>query len=287
MKVIRGKRALVTGAASGIGRAIALELAREGADLFLVDVDGDKLAEVVFEATTFKGCAVGHACDLTDPEAISEVVANLKHRWGYLDLLINNAGVAYYGPTHKMTREQWDWVLGVNLHAPIRLTSELLPILLERPEAHVLNMCSISGLVAGGRFAAYHVSKFGLIGYSEALRAEYGRRGLGVTALCPGPVRTNLYKNAAGGKPDKPVPTPPWWVCASEEKVARVALKAIRKNKRQVLITPLAHMLFQMKKFTPWLLDGLNHIGRKKKPKPAVAVAQSEQAPPTDTKRAA
>jgi short-subunit dehydrogenase len=170
-----------------------------------------------------------------------------------------------------MTAAQWDWLLGINLHAPIQITRELLPTLLERPEAHVLNMCSISGLVAGGRFSAYHVSKFGLVGFSEALRAEYGRRGVGVTALCPGPVRTNLYKSAASGRKDGSVPDPPRWICTTEEKVARAAVRAIRKNKRMVLLTPLAHVLFQLKRFAPWLLDFVNHRGRRKPPKPEAA----------------
>ena len=102
-----------------------------------------------------------------------------------------------------------------NLLSAIQITREFLPVLLERPEAHLLNVCSISGLVAGGRFAAYHTSKFGLIGFTEALRAEYGRRGLGVTALCPGPVLTNLYRDCQTGQPDKKAPQPPAWMCTT------------------------------------------------------------------------
>ncbi len=289
MKSIRGKQALITGAASGIGKALALALAREGADLFLLDVDEAGLAEVVAEVAALKVRALGHTCDLTDPLAISAAVADVLARWGHVDILINNAGVAFYGPTHKMTAEQWDWLLAINLHAPIQLTRELLPVLMERPEAHVLNVCSIAGLVAGGRFAAYHVSKFGLVGFSEALRAEYGRKGIGVTALCPGPVRTKLYQSAQSGKgSSKPVPEPPRWICTTETKVAEKAIKAIRKNHRLVLLTPLAHLLYQTKRFAPWLLDLLNQMGRKKK-KLIQAIAPQSSTPDTKptTKRAA
>lgn len=269
MKILRGKKALVTGAASGIGRAIALALAREGADLYLLDIDLAGLMRTADEASMCGVEIVTERCDLQQPDEITARIDELKERWGRLDLLINNAGVAYYGATDKMTQAQWDWILGINLRAPIQITHELLPLLLEQPEAHILNLCSISGLVAGGRFCAYHVTKFGLVGFSEALRAEYARRGLGVTALCPGPVRTNLYRAAQSGRKDGTVPQPPRWICTTEQHVARCAIRAIRRNRRMVLITPLAHLLFQLKRFTPSLLDALHHIGRRKKRTPS------------------
>ncbi len=275
MKIIRGKRALVTGAASGIGRGIALQLAREGTDLVLLDVDETSLRDTTENAREFGIEVSGLRCDLTQSEEISRTIAAVLDRWGSIDILVNNAGVAYYGPTEKMSSEQWDWLLGINLLAPIQITRELLPTLLARPEAHILNVCSISGLVAGGRFAAYHVSKFGLVGFSEALRAEYGRRGLGVTALCPGPVRTNLYRSAASGKKSKRVPEPPAWLCASVETIARKAIRSIRKNRGMTLVTPMAHLLFNAKRFAPGFLDLLHHLGRKKRPEALAKALQS------------
>lgn len=265
MKTIRGKQALVTGAASGIGRGIALALAREGADLYLIDIDEPGLAAVVAEATALGVAALADRCDLTQPADVTRALKTMLVRCGGVDILVNNAGIAYYGPTHSMTAAQWDRLLGVNLLAPIQITRELLPMLLDRPDAHILNVCSISGLVAGGRFAAYHTSKFGLIGFTDSLRAEYGRRGLGVTALCPGPVLTNLYKSCASPKSDKAVPEPPRWLCCSIDAVSRAAIKAIRRNKRRVLIGPLAHLLAWANWLVPWLLDLLNHASRKSK----------------------
>lgn len=276
MKVIRGKKALITGAASGIGREIALALAREGAHIYLIDVEEAKLAQVVDEAAALGVDAVGVRCDLTKPVEISRTVRALLNQWEHVDILVNNAGVAYYGPTDKMTSEQWDWLMGINLLAPIQLTRELLPTLLSRPEAHILNVCSISGLVAGGRFAAYHVSKYGLVGFSEALRAEYSRRGVGVTALCPGPVRTNLYRAAASGKPGRAVPDPPTWLCGSVETIARKAIWSIKKNRRMTLVTPMAHLLFQAKRFVPGLLDLMHHVQRKKRKPVDTTIAVDE-----------
>ena len=265
MKQIRGKRALVTGAASGIGRGIALALAREGADVYLWDLNTQGLAAVAEEIRTLGVQATTATVDLTRSEAISSGVRSLINEWGTIDILVNNAGVAYYGPTHKMTAAQWDWLMGINLLAPIQITRELLPILLERPEAHLLNVCSISGLVAGGRFAAYHTSKFGLIGFTESIRAEYGRRGLGVTSLCPGPVPTNLYRKCATGQQGKGAPEPPQWLCATIDQVASRAIKAIRRNQRMPVVGLMAHLLLNAKWLAPGLLDFLNHFRRKKR----------------------
>jgi short-subunit dehydrogenase len=179
-------------------------------------------------------------------------------------VLVNNAGVAYYGPTHRMTASQCERVLAVNLLAPIQLTRELLPALLERPEAHVLNVCSIAGLVASGRLAAYHVSKFGLVGFSESLRAEYGSRGLGVTALCPGLVKTALFQTAMHNPRKKPLPKPPDWACTSPECIARRAVRAIRRNEGLVVVSPMARALWCFKRVAPGLLDWCQRFRRRR-----------------------
>ena len=264
MRFLRGKRALVTGAASGLGVAIALRLAREGVHLHLMDIDDLGLKSVVERARDFGIAARALQCDLTQPEEITKSVDVMLDNWGCLDILVNNAGVAFYGPTVKMTREQWDWLLAVNLHAPIQLVHELLPALLARKEAHIVNVASIAGLVAGGRFCAYHVSKYGLVGMSEALRAEFGRQGLGVSAVCPGPVLTNLYKSAPNSHRSKPTPIPPAWICTTPERVADKTVRAIRRDKRLVLVSPMAYGLYYAKRLAPGLLDGLQHMGRRR-----------------------
>jgi NAD(P)-dependent dehydrogenase (short-subunit alcohol dehydrogenase family) len=271
MRTIHGKKALVTGAASGLGRAIAVQLAAAGADLYLLDIDQVGLDEVVDQIRAMGVEALGARCDVAQPAEITASVNRVLADWDGLDILVNNAGVAYYGPTLKMTPAQWDWVLAVNLHAPIRFTQQLLPTLLDRPEAHILNMASITGLVAGGRFCAYHVSKFGLVGFSEAIRAEFGRHGLGVTALCPGPVRTNLYRATPSGHQHKTTPEPPAWICTTPERVAQKAVRAIRRDQRLVLVSPLAYALHYTKRFAPGLLDTLQRIGRHRKMKQKAA----------------
>ncbi|HTQ39361.1 MAG TPA: SDR family oxidoreductase [Pirellulales bacterium] len=270
MKHLKGKRCFLTGAASGIGRALALRLAGEGVHLYLVDVDAAGLQTIVDECRRRGVVAVGRPCDLSQPTQISAAIADLLARWKYIDLLVNNAGVAYYGPTEKMTGPQWDWLMSINLLAPVQITRELLPTLLARNGAHILNVCSISGIVAGGRFSAYHTSKFGLTGFTEALRAEYNRKGIGVTNLCPGPVSSNLYNRAISGRSrGQPVPNPPAWLSASPDYVARRGVSGIKRNKRLVLVTPLARLLFALKRISPAFLDSLNHVTRRRRPVPA------------------
>lgn len=269
MKQFEGRTALITGAASGIGRALARELSHTGLQLLLADVNRPGLDEVTAELQA-TGCTVRAAvCDLSQDAEVLRLAEIARGEAGGIDLLVNNAGIAFYGPTDSMSRQQWDRLLQVNLLSPVRLTCELLPDLLQRPDPHVVNMCSISGLVAGGRFAAYHTSKFGLVGFTEAIRAEYGRRGLGVTAICPGPVMTGLYDAAASGRADRSVPVPPRWLCTTPERVAAITLKAIRANRRQVLITPMAHALFQLKRFAPGLIDIVNTFSRSRRKRQA------------------
>jgi len=269
MQIQRGQTALVTGAASGIGRCIALELAQQGVNLRLLDIDEPQLIRLAAEIRNFGVSVTTHTCDLTSAGDISAITSELLALQVPLNILINNAGIVYYGPMDLMSADQWDRLLSVNLLAPIQLTRELLPLLLgSTPNAHILNVCSIAGLVAGGgRSTAYETSKFGLVGFTEAIRGEYGRQGLGVTALCPGPVHTELFRNGIAGKKSRPVPVPPGWLSTSPERVARRAVRSIQRNQRQVLITPMAHALFNVKRFAPWLLDAASQFQRKKKRK--------------------
>lgn len=255
MRTIRGSKAMVTGAAAGIGRAIALALAREGADLFLVDIDAEGLDGVAREARREGVTVIAAIHDLAEPAQVSAAVRDLLAAWGGLNILINNAGLAYYGKTHEMTDAQWHRVMAVNLLTPIQLTRELLPVLLAAPEAHILNVCSLFGIAPWRKTAAYQTSKFGLVGFTAALRAEYHRDHFGVTALCPGFVRTGLIEESRLGDQGKPVPT---LICTTSEKVAARAISAIRRNRGMVVVTPAAQFYWRFARFFPrltgWLL---------------------------------
>jgi short-subunit dehydrogenase len=272
MREIRGKTAFVTGAASGIGRAIALRLAAEGAHVFLVDVDQVGLQATVDECRWAGVEVIGRRCDVSQTNEVSAVVAAVLALWGGVDILVNNAGITYYGRVENMSAEHWDRLLRVNLLSHIQFTRELLPALLARREAHVLNVCSALGLIGMPKVAAYCTSKFAMVGFSESLRNELGRQGLGVTALCPGFVTTNLFTNAPLEKSASDHKLPPRIICTTPDRVANAAVKAIYRNRRLVVMEPFARLLYATKRFAPWILDLIFHLGRRKRVERKLAV---------------
>jgi short-subunit dehydrogenase len=272
MREIKGKTALVTGASSGIGRAIALRLADEGAILLLVDIDEQGLLQTAAAARD-KGAEVyTRRCNVAESREVSATVAEALSRWNGVDILVNNAGITYYGKVERMAADHWDRLMRINLLSHIQFTRELLPSLLEREESHVLNVCSVLGLVGMPKVTAYCASKFGMVGFSEALRNELGRQGLGVTALCPGFVRTNLFTNAPLEAKVEEHKIPPKTITTTPERVANAAVKAIYRNRRLVVMEPFARLMYTLKRFAPWLLDGIFHMGRRKRIKRKKAV---------------
>ena len=263
MRQICGKTALVTGAASGIGRAIALRLADEGMRLYLLDVNPSAIASVVGEAKGRGAEALGRHCDLSQAAQISAAVAHLLDQWGGVDILVNNAGITYYGRTHKMSADHWEKLLAINLQAPIQLIRELLPTLISRDEAHILNVASICGLVGMSRVAAYTTSKFALVGLSETLRAEYSRHGIGVTALCPGLVDTNLFAAAPRGTDINENKQPPRWLLTTPEAIANRAVRAIYKNQGVVVVQPYSRLPYLVKLRQPRHVDLSHRLQRR------------------------
>ena len=265
MRVIRGKKVLLSGAASGIGRALALRLAREGAHLFLVDIDTVGMEETAAECRQAGIEVVTRRCDMSQPREVTSAVTAVLNLWNGVDILVNNAGITYYGKTERMSGAHWDKLLQINLLAHVQFTRELLPNLLDRPEAHVLNVCSVLGLVGMPKVTAYCTAKFGMVGFSEALRREFGREGLGVTALCPGFVRTNLFTNAPLEAKVDEHKIPPRIITTTPERVANAAVNAIYRNRGVVVMEPFARFMFALKRFAPWIMDAIFHLGRRKR----------------------
>lgn len=266
MQSLRNKNALITGAAGGIGRAIALRLAAEGVNLFLVDIDPMGLTEVVAGAKQRGVRAAGRICDVGQLDEIVDSVEYGLQLNGHFDLLVNNAGITYYGRTDQMSAEHCEQLLAVNIHAPIHFTRLLLPSLLERPEAHVLNVASFMGLIGVRKLAAYSASKFAVVGFTESLRAEYGRTNLGATALCPGFVETNLFESAPLGRDRRYPKRPPHWMLSTCDKVAVRAVKAIQRDEAIVVMQHYAKLTHFAKRFFPGLIDLAQHLSRKRLP---------------------
>jgi short-subunit dehydrogenase len=199
--VFAGGTAVVTGAASGIGAALAAGLAERGSHLVLLDRDGEGLARVAEDIG--RTCSVRiatYVVDLADADATRRIGATLAAAHPDTTLLVNNAGVALGGTFDQVSAEQFDAVLAVNLHAVITLTRALLPVLTAHPGAHLVTLSSVFGLVGPPGQTAYCTSKFAVRGFTESLRGELAPAGVGVTCVHPGGVRTGIARNAMVGE---------------------------------------------------------------------------------------
>ena len=196
-----GGTAVVTGAASGIGAALAVQLAARGSSLVLVDRDKDRLGDV---ADRLRGAHPGltlatHVADLSDDEQTAVLAATLAAEHPETTLLVNNAGVALGGRFDQVTLEEFDWVMAVNFRSVVRLTHALLPALKAHPGAHVVNVSSVFGILAPAGQAAYSASKFAVRGFSEAVRHELAENAVGVTVVHPGGIKTRIAESARTG----------------------------------------------------------------------------------------
>ncbi len=184
MESFEGKTALITGAASGIGRAMAQRFAAEGMELVLVDVDGTALGEVSAE---LGGAA--HVVDVTDVDALESLAAAVDD----LHILCPNAGVAPISPVLDTSRTTWDWLLGVNLLHVVHLTRLFGPRLVDQGDGHIVYTASGAGIMAVPTLGPYCVTKHGVVALAETLFLELQGTGVGVSVLCPGLVKTGIF----------------------------------------------------------------------------------------------
>jgi short-subunit dehydrogenase len=192
-----GRTCVITGAASGIGAALTLNLAKRRAVLALIDKDVDGLIRVAELARELgAGDVSTYVIDLSDGGDRLDLAAEVAARHGGTDLLVNNAGVALSGTFEQVSMKDFDWLMEINLHAVIRMTKAFLPQLLSRPGSHVVNVSSLFGLMAPPTQVAYVTSKYGVRGFTEALRHELAPREVGVTVVHPGGIKTNIAANA-------------------------------------------------------------------------------------------
>ncbi len=256
---LRGLTALVTGAASGIGRQIAVDLwTREGCGLRLADRDAAGLAalEADLRREGDPRALTTHVVDIGSEEAVSALAASLDD--APLDILVNCAGILCVGPFERTPMAEFERVVGVNFLGTVRMTRALLPRLLASKRGFVVNVASAAGLVGSPGMAAYSASKFGVVGFSEALRAELAGR-VGVCAVCPTLIRTNIVTRASvAGAGDSDARRAEMEATfhrfsASPERVSRAVVRAIARGKRLVLVNPDAHLLYYMHRLAPGL----------------------------------
>jgi NAD(P)-dependent dehydrogenase (short-subunit alcohol dehydrogenase family) len=206
MRLEPNLKVLVTGAASGIGRATALAMAERGLRLFLADIDAAGLDETRRLVEGRGATAQGHVLDVTDVAAVAALADQWTAAHGSMDVVMNVAGVGLFGVIEDMTHADWQRVLGVSLWGTIHVIERFVPPMIAARRGHLVNVASLAGLVALPWHAAYTTSKFAVVGLSEVLRYDLHQHGIGVSVVCPGAVDTPMKHSAAilGVRPDHP-----------------------------------------------------------------------------------
>jgi NAD(P)-dependent dehydrogenase (short-subunit alcohol dehydrogenase family) len=257
--------ALVTGAASGIGRETALALARAGADLIVCDVDEAGL-EAIAAAIGALGRAVSaRRVDVADAGAMEEFAAAVHREREAVDVLVNNAGVALGGDFLDTTLEDWRWIVSINLWGVIHGCHFFVPPMVKRARGgHVVNVSSAAGFVASRQLNAYATTKFAVFGFSEALRDELMEHDIGVSTICPGLINTPITRNARlRGRAAQPGARESVVELYERrrygpERVAAAILRAIARNRAVVPVTPEAWALYWIKRLVPGFAARLN-----------------------------
>lgn len=193
MKLLEGKTAIITGGTRGIGRAIALRFAQEGANVaFTGRSYNDNMKEVEAEIAKLGVKSKGYAFDASNFEDTHKIVEQIKEDFEKIDVLINNAGITQDGLMMRMTEEQWDSVINVNLKSAFNLTHAITPIMMRQKSGSIINMSSVVGLTGNAGQVNYSASKAGLIGLTKSLAKEIGSRGIRVNAIAPGFILTDM-----------------------------------------------------------------------------------------------
>ncbi|MDE5572937.1 MAG: 3-oxoacyl-[acyl-carrier-protein] reductase [Muribaculaceae bacterium] len=193
MKLLEGKTALITGAARGIGKAIALKFASEGANIAFTDIvidENGKATETEIAALGVK--AKGYASDASNFEATKEVIAEIQKDFGRIDILVNNAGITKDGLMLRMSEEQWDRVININLKSAFNFTRNVLPVMFSQRSGSIINMASVVGVHGNAGQANYAASKAGMIALAKSIAQEMGPRGIRANAIAPGFIETAM-----------------------------------------------------------------------------------------------
>lgn len=262
MNDFRDKVAVVTGAGSGIGRATALALARAGGRVAVTDVQQESAEDTAARIRDSGHQALAFRMDVTSVNQIWQVQEQITSSFGVPSVLVNNAGIAVGGYFLDTGLESWERVVAINLMGVVHCCRAFVPqmVAAERP-GHVVNIASMLGYTPAQGVTAYGTTKFGVLGFSESLRIELAPHGIGVTAICPGLIRTNIIQSGVLELGEQDVEEKRRAIDSiyrkrnyPPEKVAAAIMQAIRRNRAVVPVAPEAWLAYYLKRWAPWLV---------------------------------
>lgn len=247
MKQLQGKTALVTGASRGIGRAIALELARQGISrLLLVARNETQLVALADEIQSFGVEAISLPVDLTQSTSINKTIAQSWQQYGPIDLLINCAGVAYQAPFLQIKLPKVYEEISLNLMGMVTVTSLLARRMAHRGQGTIVNVSSLMGKIAAPTFSTYSATKFAILGFTQALRRELASHNVNVVALLPSLTDTDMVREQQRFK---------WVRLMTPEQVAQALIIGLRRGDREIIVGWQSRLALWCQRFAPWLLD--------------------------------
>jgi NAD(P)-dependent dehydrogenase (short-subunit alcohol dehydrogenase family) len=252
-KDIAGKNAVITGAASGIGRALAVALAKEKCTILLADINEAGLKETAGLVRQAGGNGEVFLCDVSRLDDVIKMADHCFNTWGKVDILINNAGVVSTGFMGDIPVKDWEWIVSINFWGVVYGCHAFVPRMKTHGGGHIVNVASAAGIVSAPEMSPYNATKAAVISISETLKSELAPHNIGVTVLCPTFIKTNLMstmrftdefqRHFSITSLDKAKMTP--------EKVARLTVRAIHRNRMYVLPQTAAKMLWISKRISP------------------------------------
>lgn len=252
-----GRTAAITGAASGIGAALAADLAGRGVHLALADIDAAGLAAVAGRLERPGLRVTATPLDIADADAIAAFAAEVEQRHGPVHLLFNNAGVALGGTFDRVSAKDFDWLIDINFQGVVRMTRAFLPLLRAAEEARIVNISSIFGIIAPAGQTAYSAAKFAVRGFSKALTHELAGTLVGVTTVHPGGIATAIARNARAPADATAEEIEAKQRFAAQALVmppaqaARIILRGVERHKRRILVGRDAHAIALIERLFP------------------------------------
>jgi NAD(P)-dependent dehydrogenase (short-subunit alcohol dehydrogenase family) len=259
MKNLRDRVAVITGAASGIGRALAINLADEGCHVAIADINRDGLKETAALIGNKEVRVTTHRVDVSKRDQVYKFAASVVKKHGSVDIVINNAGAGLGGMLEEVNYEEFEWLMGINFWGVVYSSMAFLPHLKQREEANLVNVSSVHGIFTNPGVGPYCSSKFAVRGFTQVLCQELRDSSVRVSCVHPGGIKTNIVRNARIAKGHVPEKSPEenqedfdkFIARTSSEKAARIIIRGIRKNKSCIMVGRDAHIYSLLTRLFP------------------------------------